>query len=73
MVKLGVAPLDALRAGTRNSAELLGKLDTLGTIETGKTADLVLVQGDVLADITRLCGPTNIKMVVQGGRIARQT
>ena len=36
MVKLGVHPVDALRAGTRNSAELLGKLDSLGSIEPGK-------------------------------------
>jgi imidazolonepropionase-like amidohydrolase len=72
MVKLGVSVLDALRAGTRNGAELLGKLDSFGTIEPGKTADLVLVQGDVVADITRLCAPSGVKMVVQGGRIAHQ-
>ena len=47
MVKLGIDPLDALRAGTRNGAELLGKLDDLGTIEPGKLADLVLCEGDV--------------------------
>jgi imidazolonepropionase-like amidohydrolase len=69
MVKLGVSPLDALRAGTRNGAELLGKLDRFGTIEAGKIADLVLVEGDVVGDINRLCKQTNIKMVVQGGKI----
>jgi len=73
MVKLGVDPLDALRAATRNGAELLGKLDTLGTVETGKAADLVLVQGDVTADISRLCNPTSIKLVVQAGRIVHRT
>jgi imidazolonepropionase-like amidohydrolase len=72
MVKLGVEPLDALRAGTRNSAELLGKLDEIGSIETGKAADLVLVQGDVVADIGRLCNPTNISLVVQAGRIVHR-
>ena len=71
MVKLGADPLDALRAGTRNSAELLGKLDEIGTIEAGKLADLVLCRGDVLADIDRLCSPDNIRLVVQGGRIVR--
>jgi imidazolonepropionase-like amidohydrolase len=69
MVKLGVAPLDALRAGTRNGAELLGRLDTLGSIESGKAADLVLVQGDVVADISRLCEQKNMRMVVQAGKI----
>jgi imidazolonepropionase-like amidohydrolase len=71
MVKLGVTPLDALRAGTRNGAELLGKLDSLGTIEPGKTADLVLVDGDVVADIARLCAP--IRRVIQSGRIVHES
>ena len=71
MVKLGADPLDALRAGTRNSAELLGKLGEIGTIEAGKLADLVLCRGDVLADIGRLCSPDGIRLVVQGGRIVR--
>ncbi|MGI9146329.1 MAG: amidohydrolase family protein [Chloroflexota bacterium] len=72
MVKLGVYPLDALRAGTRNGAELLGKLDELGTLEPGKAADLVLVQGNVAADIRRLCNPSGIQLVVQAGRIVHR-
>jgi len=72
MVKLGVSPLDALRSGTRNGAELLGKLDTLGSIEPGKLADLLLVRGDVIADISRLCDPANIALVVQDGRIVNR-
>jgi imidazolonepropionase-like amidohydrolase len=71
MVKLGADPHDALRAGTRTSAELLGKLDEIGTIEAGKLADLVLCRGDVLADVGRLCTPDNIRLVVQGGRVVR--
>ena len=58
-------------AGTRNGAELLGKLDSFGTIEPGKTADLVLVDGDVVADIARLCAP--IRMVTQSGRIVHES
>jgi imidazolonepropionase-like amidohydrolase len=69
MVKLGVDPLDALRAGTRNSAELLGKSDQIGTLEAGKLADMVLCRGDVLADVERLCDQANIQAVIQGGRI----
>ena len=71
MVKLGADPLDALRAGTRDGAELLGRLEELGSIETGKLADLVLCRGDVVADISRLCNPDDIRLVVQGGRIVR--
>ena len=68
MVKLGASPIDALIAGTRNSADLLGRLDDLGTLEPGKLADLVVVDGDVIADIERLRQPENIRAVIQGGR-----
>jgi imidazolonepropionase-like amidohydrolase len=71
MVDLGVEPLDALRAGTRNGAELLKQSGDLGTIEPGKLADLVLCRGDVVADVSRLCDPANIRAVVQGGRVVR--
>ena len=69
MVRLGVHPLDALRAGTRNGAELLRRLDSVGTLEPGKQADMVLVAGDVTQDITLLCNPSNIRLVVQAGQI----
>jgi imidazolonepropionase-like amidohydrolase len=73
MVKLGADPLDALRAGTRNGAELLHQVDRIGTIEAGKLADMVLVAGDVVADINRLCEPTNVRLVLQGGRVVHGT
>jgi imidazolonepropionase-like amidohydrolase len=73
MVRLGMQPLDALRAGTRNAAELLRRLDSIGTIETGKLADLVLCRGDVVADVGRLCQLQTIHTVIQGGRIVHRT
>ncbi len=73
MVQLGADPLDALRAGTRNGAELLGKLDTLGTIEPGKLADVVLCRGDVRSDIRRLCDIDSIAVVVQDGRVVHRS
>jgi imidazolonepropionase-like amidohydrolase len=73
MVSLGVDPLDALRIGTRNGAELLGKLDQLGTIESGKLADLVLCGDDVVANIGRLRTPETIRAVIQGGRIVHSS
>jgi imidazolonepropionase-like amidohydrolase len=72
MCKLGVTPTDALMAGTRNGAELLGLEADLGSIEPGKLADLVLCQGDATADVARLCEPANIRLVVQSGRIVHQ-
>jgi imidazolonepropionase-like amidohydrolase len=54
MVKYGMTPEQALRAGTVMGAELLGWSDQLGTLEPGKLADIVAVPGDPLADITIL-------------------
>ena len=57
MVGLGMKPMDAIVAGTRNAAELLGLEKTLGTVEAGKTADLVAVDGNPLDDIKTLTVP----------------
>jgi imidazolonepropionase-like amidohydrolase len=51
LVRAGFTPLEALQTATRNPAEFLGQLDSLGTIERGKIADLVLLEADPLADI----------------------
>ena len=72
MVQNGAAPLQALEAATRNGAELLQIADQVGSLEVGKRADLVVCAGDAIADVTRLCDPQNIKLVVQAGRIVHQ-
>jgi len=46
MVDLGMKPIDALKAGTSNDADLLGLADKIGTLESGKLADVVAVPGD---------------------------
>ena len=51
MVKAGISPYDALRAATVVPAELLGQARDLGTVEPGKIADLVFVEGNPLTDI----------------------
>ena len=51
LVEAGLSPYAALEAATRNPAEFLKALDTFGTIERGKRADLVLLEADPLADI----------------------
>src|ERR1700731_408877 len=51
MVDLGMKPVDALRAGTSVDAELLGLADKIGSLEAGKSADIVAVPGNPLQDI----------------------
>ncbi|MEE1799128.1 amidohydrolase family protein [Streptomyces sp. JV176] len=73
LVDLGMSPMDAIVAGTRTSAELLGLADRLGTLTAGRTADLVIADGDPLADIGVLGDPANIVCVVQDGRVRKDT
>ncbi len=51
MVDLGMKPIDALKAGTSNDADLLGLANKIGTLENGKLADVVAVPGDPLQNI----------------------
>lgn len=51
LVEAGFTPYEAIAAGTRNPAELLGRLDEFGTIETGKRADLILLAANPLDDV----------------------
>ena len=51
MVDLGMKPAEALRAGTSVDAELLGLSDKIGTLEGGKSADIVAVPGNPLENI----------------------
>ena len=70
MVKLGLTPLQAIQAATVNDADLLGWSDKVGTIEPGKWADLVAVDGDPLADVTTL---ERVKFVMKGGEVVRNS
>ena len=54
MVEGGMAPMAAIKSATRVAAELLGVEDVLGTIEVGKTADIIAVKGDPIKDISAL-------------------
>ncbi|WP_062134993.1 amidohydrolase family protein [Demequina aestuarii] len=71
LVGAGMTPLEAIRAGTVNGAALLGLDDSIGSIEVGKQADLVLTATDPLAAIEALAEPDAIAMVMQAGRVVK--
>lgn len=64
---VGFSPVDAIRCATRNGAEIMGRGEEFGTLETGKLADVLVVAGDVIKDIKRLEDRANILAVMQGG------
>jgi imidazolonepropionase-like amidohydrolase len=63
-VKLGMTPIQSIQTGTINAADLLGWSDKVGTVEQGKWADIVAVDGDPTKDITTL---QHVKFVMKGG------
>jgi imidazolonepropionase-like amidohydrolase len=67
MVEAGVPPLDAIRAGTWGSARAIGLEGETGTVERGKWADLVVLDGDPVADITAI---GRVLYVFQRGKVA---
>jgi imidazolonepropionase-like amidohydrolase len=73
MVENGMTPMQAILASTANAARLLHLDGSLGTLEVGKLADVIVVDGDVLSDIRKIADPTNIKLVLKDGRAAKNT
>jgi imidazolonepropionase-like amidohydrolase len=63
----GIPALDVIGWATRNGAEMLGMKDELGTIEAGKLADLLVVNGDPIKDITVLQDRANLDVVMKDG------
>ncbi|QFY07425.1 amidohydrolase family protein [Nonomuraea phyllanthi] len=62
-------PIDVLRAATVGAAELVGMAGELGTLAVGAHADLLVLDGDPLADIGVLADPARLRHVVQAGRV----
>ena len=68
--KMGISPLDAIVSGTKTSADCLGVLDEAGTLEPGKRADVVVVQGDASNDIRALL---SVDTVIKAGKVVKRS
>jgi len=69
LTKLGMTPMQAIKTATSSAAELLGMQQQIGSIEPGKLADIVAVDGDPLADITLL---QKISFVMKDGVVVKR-
>jgi len=65
----GMSPMETIVAATRTTAEAFRKLDEIGTIEPGKRADLLVVDGDPLRDISLLADEDSIRIVIKDGTV----
>jgi imidazolonepropionase-like amidohydrolase len=68
LVKLGMTPLQAIRSATVNASELLGWQDKVGSIDAGKFADMIAVDGEPLKDVSTL---EHVQWVMKGGAVVK--
>jgi imidazolonepropionase-like amidohydrolase len=68
-VQLGMSPIQAIQTATVNAADLLGWSDRIGSIDAGKFADIIAVNGDPTKDVTLLQNPV---FVMKGGVVYKQ-
>jgi imidazolonepropionase-like amidohydrolase len=66
---LGFTPMETLVAATRLGGEIMGRADELGQVRPGYLADLLLVEGDPLADIKRLQSRDALRMIMKDGHL----
>jgi imidazolonepropionase-like amidohydrolase len=71
MVNVGMSPMETIVATTKKAAECLGWEDRVGTIESGKLADIILVKTNPLQDIRSLEKVDNIALVMKDGRAVK--
>ncbi|MCC7564191.1 MAG: amidohydrolase family protein [Methanobacterium sp.] len=66
---IGMTPMEAIQAGTKNAAELVGMDKKIGTLEKGKLADVIISQNDPIKDIKSLGSHENIVLVMKEGKV----
>jgi imidazolonepropionase-like amidohydrolase len=69
MVEAGMRPMQAIVAVTKTASECIHMADQIGTLEPGKLADLLIVDGDPLEDVSILQNREKLVMIMQGGRV----
>jgi imidazolonepropionase-like amidohydrolase len=68
MVQWGMTPMQSIQAATANAAEALGRSSDVGAIAAGRYGDLIAVEGDPLADVSRL---QSVAFVMKGGEVVK--
>jgi len=71
--ELGMSPADCIRSATTVAARVLDLSGRAGTLEVGAFGDLIGVPGDPLEDLELLARPENVRLVVKGGDVVKQT
>jgi imidazolonepropionase-like amidohydrolase len=69
MVKYGMTPMQAIQSATVHAADLIGHTELIGSIKAGKSADIIAVSGDPIADIRAL---ENVAFVMKEGKVYKQ-
>jgi len=72
LVAIGLSPMEAILSATHIAAETVGLSQMIGTIEEGKFADLIIVEGDPLKDIKILQNKNNIIAIMKDGRFFKK-
>ncbi|MDR7871368.1 MAG: amidohydrolase family protein [Tissierellaceae bacterium] len=70
-VEIGMKPMDAIKTATSNGAECLEVDDIVGTIEEGKFADILVLNGDPIKDIKCIKNEENLDYIIQNGKIVK--
>ena len=65
--------MESLISATRTNAELFSMQNEIGTVEEGKLADLLVVEGNPLEDIAVLQRQDNLRLIMKGGRVVKDT
>jgi len=69
MVKYGMTPMQAIQSATVNAADLIGHPELFGSITAGKSADIIAVNGDPIADIHEL---EHVSFVMKEGTVYKR-